>query len=186
VSWYQRDPARSLEFIEAAGVSLADPILDVGGGASLLVDRLLERGFRDVTVLDVADGALERVRERLGEAAARVELLQADVTRFVPIRRYALWHDRAVFHFLVSPADRAAYLAALAAALRPRGHVVLATFALGGPQRCSGLDVVRYDAASLASELGAGFDLLRSEREEHVTPTGAVQPFQYCLFQQRA
>jgi 2-polyprenyl-3-methyl-5-hydroxy-6-metoxy-1,4-benzoquinol methylase len=183
VSWYQRDPTLSLALIEAAGIRPEEAVLDVGGGASLVVDRLLERGFRDVTVLDVAESALDVVRARLGSAAdGRVELVRADVTRFAPSRRYALWHDRAVFHFLTGPEDRRAYVAALQAALQPRGHAIVATFALDGPERCSGLEVARYDAAGLAAELGAGLELRRVEAERHVTPAGRAQSFQYCLF----
>ena len=181
VSWYQSDPTLSVTLVEAAGVLPDDPIIDVGGGASLLVDRLLERGFRDLTVLDIADTALAHVRLRLG-AASGIALIRADVTQFASPRKYALWHDRAVFHFLTDPIDRRAYVAALTVALRPRAHVIIATFALDGPSRCSGLDVARYDPEGLASQLGSGFQLLRVEQEQHITPAKRVQHFQYCLF----
>ena len=186
VSWYQSDPTLSLALIDAASVAPDDPIIDVGGGASLVVDRLLERGFRDLTVLDVADTALALVRSRLGAVFERIEFIRADVTQFAPSRRYALWHDRAVFHFLTEPDDRLAYVAALRAALRPRAHVIIATFALDGPSRCSGLDVARYDADGLASQLGSGFALCRVELEQHITPARRMQHFQYCLFRTAA
>lgn len=182
VSWYQRDPRLSLALIEAAGVAPDDPIIDVGAGASYLVDRLLERGFADVTVLDVSELALQRVRERLGGVGARVAVVRTDVLAFEPARAYALWHDRAVFHFLTDPDDRRRYVDVLSRAVRPGGHVVIATFAPDGPPKCSGLPVERYDAEALSATLGAGFELLRAEEEAHRTPSGAVQPFQYGLF----
>ena len=186
MSWYQAQPALSLALIEAAGIRLDDPIIDVGGGASSLVDCLLERGFRDLAILDIADSAIEHVRSRLGAEAERVALIRADVTRFSPPRKYALWHDRAVFHFLTEAMDRRAYVACLGAALRPRAHVIIATFALDGPSRCSGLDVARYDLDGLAAELGQEFELIRVEQEQHTTPAQQVQHFQYCLFQAAA
>jgi len=182
LSWFQAVPSCSLGLIEVAGLSRSDPILDVGGGASLLVDHLVDRGYLDITVLDVAAPALDVVRARLGARGKAVTLLHADLARFVPQRRYGLWHDRAVFHFLTSAADRRSYLRALDASLCPGGHVMIATFAPDGPERCSGLAVVRYEPSSLAATLGPRFALVKVEREAHVTPTGAVQPFQYSLF----
>jgi len=186
LSWYQTDPTLSLALLEAAGILPDDPIIDVGGGASPLVDRLLERGFRDITVLDIAHTALAQVRLRLGPAAERISLIRADITQFRSARKYALWHDRAVFHFLTDPINRRAYVGALTAALRPSAHVIIATFALDGPPRCSGLDVARYDPDGLASQLGGGFHLLRVEQEQHMTPAQRVQHFQYCLFRAAA
>ena len=139
VSWYEPHPEKSLELIRRAGIKLTDPIIDVGGGASLLVDDLLEAGYCDVTVLDVSAAVLDKLRERLGAKAPRVTLLHHDVTAFEPEKRYALWHDRAAFHFLVERADRELYLDALRRALRPDGHLVIATFGPSGPERCSGL-----------------------------------------------
>ncbi|HEY6922843.1 MAG TPA: class I SAM-dependent methyltransferase [Steroidobacteraceae bacterium] len=182
LSWFQAEPTCSLALIEAAGLARSDPILDVGGGASLLVDHLLDRGYQDITVLDLAAPALDAVRARLGPRDQAVTLLHADLAGFVPKRRYGLWHDRAVFHFLTSVEDRRSYLRALDASLHPGGHVVIATFAPDGPARCSGLDVVCYEPSALAATLGPQFALLRVQRELHVTPTGVVQPFQYSLF----
>lgn len=182
LSWFQAEPTCSLDLIESAVLSRSDPILDVGGGTSLLVDRLLDRDYRDITVLDLAAPALDAVRDRLSARGQSVTLVHADVRRFLPERRYGLWHDRAVFHFLTSAEDRRSYLRALVASLRPGGHVVIATFAPDGPTRCSGLEVVRYETSTLAATLGPRFALVRVERESHVTPRGAVQKFQYSLF----
>ncbi len=182
VSWYQETPARSRELIRRTGVSLAAPIIDVGGGASRVVDYLLTDGFTDVTVLDVSVLALRQARDRLGAAAERITWIESDITTFVPPRRYQAWHDRAVFHFLTDKQDRQRYVSVLRAALAPHGHVVIATFGLGGPERCSGLPVQRYSAASLAAELGPGLTLMAEEQESHVTPAGAAQLFQYCWF----
>ena len=187
LSWFQAKPTCSLALIEAAGLARSDPILDVGGGASLLVDHLLDGGYQDITVLDLAAPALDAVRARLGARVQAITLLHADVARFVPPRRrYALWHDRALLHFLTSAAERRRYLRALAASLRPGGHVVIATFAPDGPARCSGLEVVRYEPSVLGTMLGPRFALVRVEREAHVTPRGAVQSFQYSLFRAAA
>lgn len=182
LSWYQPDPAVSLELIEAAGVARDAGIIDVGGGASVLVDRLLDRGYTGLAVLDIADRAMQVSRERLGARASDVEWHEADVTSFEPPRRYGLWHDRAVFHFLTQAADRRAYVATLRKALKPDGAVVMAAFAPDGPPRCSGLDVMRHDEKSLAGELGEGFALREVRRETHSTPAGAEQRFIYCRF----
>ena len=182
VSWWQPEPNRSLQLIEASGVSLDDPVIDVGAGASTLVDHVLAAGYRDVTVLDVAQAALEQVRERLGERAGEVGFIEADITRWVPRSTYALWHDRAAFHFLVNPDDRKCYHAALTGALRPGGQVIISTFGMGGPERCSGLDTVRYSAATLRAELGDDFELMESVNDIHTTPWGAEQAFLFCRF----
>lgn len=179
LSWYQADPAVSFRLIEQAGVGRSAPILDVGGGASLLADRLVTTGYEDVTVLDVSSAALAVVRERLGPA---VRVIRVDMTRFGPERRYALWHDRAVLHFLTDPEDQQAYVRALRQTLRPGGHVILAAFALDGPTRCSGLPVERYDASRMGALLGPEFVLRSAETEAHLTPAGATQHFQYGWF----
>ena len=179
VSWFQSEPAESLRLIRAAGVGLDAPIIDVGGGASVLIDRLLDAGFRCTAVLDVCAQALATSRARLGGRAAQVEWLEADVTAFRPPHGYALWHDRAVFHFLTEPDDRNRYKTALRRALLPDGQVVIATFAVGGPARCSGLDIVQYDARRMQTELGDDFVLEEVAREVHVTPAGKEQKFEY-------
>lgn len=185
VSWYEPHPEKSLELVRAAGVHLADPIIDVGGGASLLVDELLAAGYSDLTVLDVSASVLGKLRGRLGSGASSVRLLHRDVTAFQPERQYALWHDRAVFHFLVQREDRENYVEALRQGVRPGGQVVMATFGPSGPQRCSGLPTVRYDARTLGAELGAGFGLVQSFLHAHRTPSSAQQQFLYCRFERR-
>jgi SAM-dependent methyltransferase len=185
VSWYQETLSVSLKMIEATGLGHGARIIDVGGGASTLVDRLIADGYERVTVLDTAPAALEQARIRLGADADRVDWVVEDVTRWRPARKYDLWHDRAVFHFLTIAEDRRAYLAVMDEALEPRGQAIIATFALDGPEKCSGLPVMRYGPESLSRELGQGFALLGQQRERHVTPTGVVQPFLYCHFQRR-
>lgn len=177
VSWYQAQPKISLELIAAADLPVDAPIIDIGGGASVLVDCLLAQGRSALSVLDVSAAALANSRARLGANAAKVQWVEADVREFEPPQRYALWHDRAVFHFLTDPADRERYMAAMRRSLKPRAHVVVATFALDGPARCSGLDVARYDAATLHAQFGDDFELLDSRRETHITPAGAEQRF---------
>lgn len=177
VSWYQAQPKISLELIAAADLPVDAPIIDIGGGASVLVDCLLAQGRSALSVLDVSAAALANSRARLGANAAKVQWIEADVREFEPPQRYALWHDRAVFHFLTDPADRERYMAAMRRSLKPRAHVVVATFALDGPARCSGLDVARYDVATLHAQFGDDFELLDSRRETHITPAGAEQRF---------
>ena len=183
VSWYQPVPQRSLALIQSTGLPPDAAILDVGGGASTLVDHLLAAGFSDITVLDVAPAALEAAKVRLGTAGATVQMIAADVTAWQPSRRYDLWHDRAVFHFLVNAALREQYLNVLKVALAPGGYLVMATFGPQGPMRCSGLDVRRYSAAELSAVLGPAFRLVTSDIEEHTTPSGNIQQFIYGLWQ---
>lgn len=185
VSWFQVHPQLSLELIRAH-TKPGEPIIDVGGGASRLVDHLLAEGYTDLTVLDLAETALERAGARLGPAALKVQWLVADVTRWRPQRRYRFWHDRAVFHFLTEPQDRAAYVAALNSALAPGDHALIASFAPDGPERCSGLPVQRYSPESLAAELGGSFRLRESREETHLTPMGRLQRFQYSLLERTA
>jgi trans-aconitate methyltransferase len=181
VSWWQEPDSLWLDLVERTGVAAADPVIDVGAGASLLVDALLDRGFADVTVLDVAPAALDRVRERLGARASAVHLVAADVTQWRGDRPYALWHDRAVLHFLTDQDDQDAYVASLLANLAPGGAAILATFAPDGPQTCSGLPVRRYAADELVALVGEGFALEHSERRVHTTPWGGEQPFTVAL-----
>ena len=179
VSWFQVRPLASLALISAAAAGPDARIVDVGGGASRLVDALLDAGHRGVTVLDIAEGALFLARRRLGPRAAAVEWITADVTTWQPGAPFDVWHDRAVFHFLTLPEDREAYRATLRRALRPGGQAIVATFSTAGPERCSGLPVVRYEPETLASELGPELRLVQSAREEHLTPGGKLQRFQY-------
>lgn len=182
VSWYQAQAAASLDLIHRAAHDRAGPIIDVGGGASVLVDGLLGAGYADLTVLDLSATALEVARSRLGERAYPVRWIAADVLEVpLPEAHYAVWHDRAVFHFLTDAASRARYVDRVRHAVRPGGHVIVATFAADGPTRCSELHTARYDPVQLHGVFGDGFELLESRREEHHTPGGAVQPFTYCL-----
>ena len=182
VSWHQRRPDLSLELIAESGVSKDAWIIDVGGGASTLVDSLLDAGYQRLAVLDISGEALALSRTRLGPRAAAVEWFEADVTTFQPSHRYGLWHDRAVFHFLTEAKDRATYRAALEKGLASGGTLIVATFAPEGPERCSGLPVQRWSPESLAQELGPNFALLESKREQHRTPGGTVQHFIWCRF----
>lgn len=182
VSWFQGNPAPSLELIARVGATPASAIIDIGGGASRLVDNLVERCFEDVTVLDLSEAALEAAKIRLGGRAAQVHWLVADVTVWDPQKIYDIWHDRAAFHFLTEHSDRTAYLARLEGALKVGGYAIIATFALDGPERCSGLPVVRYDPASLGQTLGPRFQLVDSRRHVHATPWGSEQSFQFSVF----
>jgi 2-polyprenyl-3-methyl-5-hydroxy-6-metoxy-1,4-benzoquinol methylase len=179
LSWTQAEPATSLALIAEA--CSADSVIDVGGGTSLLAERLLDQGYA-VTVLDISQAAIDRARKRLGDRATQVDWIVADVTAGPDLGTFDVWHDRAVFHFLTAPADRAAYAALLARTVPVGGHAVIATFALDGPEKCSGLEVRRYDGNSLAAELGPRFRLMKSVPEMHRTPWNAPQSFQYSLF----
>lgn len=182
VSWYQSDPTPSLAALDRFGAQPASAFIDIGGGASNLVDALIGRGWRDLTVLDIAPSALEAAKARLRSEAASVRWEVADVTEWRPSRQYDVWHDRAVFHFLTDPEQRSAYREALSQGVTSGGLVIIATFSPSGPDRCSGLPVRQYDAKALAHELGTGFSLVGEWREGHRTPWGAVQDFQWCVF----
>lgn len=182
VSWFRPHLETSLSLIERAtrGNRLSS-IIDVGGGASTLVDDLIERGYQNVTVLDISQAALDFAQKRLGIASHSVQWLQADVVESsVPARSFDVWHDRAVFHFLTTPEERLAYVRNVASAVRQGGHVIVSTFGPEGPTKCSGLDVMRYDAESLHAEFGARFRLVESSKELHETPFGTKQQFLYC------
>ena len=181
VSWFRPHLERSIAFLEAAGVGRGAAIIDVGGGASTLVDDLLDRGYENVTVLDLSEAALDAARSRLGHRASRVRWLCADVTE-TPLEPavYDFWHDRAVFHFLRDAAARGRYVASVRRSLKPGGHVVVATFGPHGPETCSGLEVMRYSPDELHAEFGSEFARLASATERHVTPRGTEQEFIYC------
>jgi 2-polyprenyl-3-methyl-5-hydroxy-6-metoxy-1,4-benzoquinol methylase len=182
VSWYQPAARVSSSLIRRVAPDRSAAIIDVGGGASTLVDGLLAAGYSSVTVLDVSSAALVQASERLGGDAARVTWLEANVLdAALPASAYDVWHDRAVFHFLTEAVDRERYVKQVRRSVRPGGYVMVATFALDGPTKCSGLEVARYAPEELHGEFGSDFQLVDSAREEHHTPTGAVQPFIYCL-----
>lgn len=182
VSWFQETPAPSLELIALVGATRHSAIIDIGGGASRLVDRLIAEGYEDLTVLDLSGAALAAARARIGDRAWKAHWLVADATTWEPSRTYDVWHDRAAFHFLTRAADQAAYAERLRRALKRGGHAIIGTFAPDGPETCSGLPVARHDAASLGKVLGAGFVLVDARRREHVTPGGATQRFQFSTF----
>lgn len=181
VSWFEPVPEASLALIDAAGVPPPASILDVGGGASTLADELLRTGYTNVTVADLSPAALGRARARLGEEASRIEWIEADVRTHEFPRRYGLWHDRALFHFMFSVEDRDAYLANMRRALRPDGYLLVATFGPQGPERCSGLPVRRYGPDELRAILGEDFQLVESRTWAHSTPSGKEQQFHYAL-----
>jgi trans-aconitate methyltransferase len=183
VSWFERDPTLSLRLVVDAAAGPGDAIIDIGAGASLLVDRLLGRGFSDLTVLDISEHALSEVRRRLGEMSAYVAFLHQDLLAWTPDRQYDVWHDRAVFHFLTVATDRSRYVELAASAVRSGGSLILATFAEDGPTKCSGLAVRRYSAADLQEAFSPSFSMTRDELEEHVTPHGVVQPFTWVVLQ---
>ena len=191
LSWYEEYPRLSLELIHSTEASKEAQIIDVGGGTSRLVDELLAEGYQHVTVLDIVGRALELTRQRLRSRAAAVTWIEADITTVeLPRHCYDVWHDRAVFHFLVQPEERRRYVETMRHAVRRDGHVIVATFTLegptrGGPTRCSGLKVVRYSPASLADEFGAEFELVKSTTELHRTPLGVDQALLYCSFKKR-
>jgi SAM-dependent methyltransferase len=182
VSWFEPEAKHSLALIQRVAPTRREVIIDVGAGAAMFVDGLLSAGYQHITVLDLSTAALAHAQRRLGDRARSVDWREAnilDVT--LPSHAFDIWHDRAVFHFLTSLADRCAYVAQVRRALRPGGFALVATFAADGPSRCSGFEVARYSADALHAEFGADFRLLSSDRQTHITPWGAVQPFTYCL-----
>jgi ubiquinone/menaquinone biosynthesis C-methylase UbiE len=182
-SWYQPTPIFSLELLAAAGVNAGSRVIDVGGGASRLVDELLDQGLSDITVADVSEVALLRSQSRLDQAASDVNWLVGDVLEMPLGGPFDVWHDRAVCHFLTESVDRDQYVEQLTNSLAPNGHVVIAAFAHDGPEYCSGLPVVRYTPEQMQSELGESFQLIETRRDNHMTPDGREQRFLYCLFQ---
>lgn len=182
LSWFQARPALSLAIIDELGLDADQPLIDIGGGASSLATHLNQRGYHKLSVLDIAASALDQARAIAGQHAASIHRIEGDVLDFRPTTRFALWHDRAVFHFLIQADERTRYIASLDHALKSDGHAIIATFARNGPGRCSGLDVVQYDANSLAAELGHAFELVTHRDETHVTPSGVEQAFAYFVF----
>ncbi len=181
VSWFRPHLEPSLALIERAEGDRSASIIDVGGGTSTLVDDLIASGYRNITVLDISQAALDVAKKRIGKAARSVHWLHEDVTQAnLPAHSYDIWHDRAVFHFLTQPAQRLAYVRNVALAVKPGGHVIISTFGPEGPKKCSGLEVMRYDAQSLHQEFGRRFRLIESSKELHDTPFGTTQQFLYC------
>ena len=181
VSWFQEHADQSLRLIHHTGLGKEAAIIDVGGGASKLVDDLVAEGYADLTVLDLSSSALAVTKQRLGKHADAIHWIEGDITcTEFPINRFDIWHDRAVFHFLTAAADRHAYVERVMRAVRPGGHVIIATFCEDGPEKCSGLPVMRYRPETLHTEFGAAFQLIEHEKEAHLTPSGTVQQFVYC------
>lgn len=181
VSWFQPHADLSLDLIKATGAALGAAIIDVGGGASTLVDDLIANAYNDLTVLDLSAAALDAARHRLGTQGNKVNWIEADITQVeLPVKRYDIWHDRAVFHFLTTQKQRDAYVRSVFNSVKPGGHVIIATFAEDGPEQCSGLPVMRYRADDLHDEFGDAFTLLKHQKEAHHTPFGTVQQFVYC------
>jgi SAM-dependent methyltransferase len=185
VSWSQSEPEPSLSLIEKFAIARQASIIDIGGGASRLVDALRQHGYEAITVLDLSQAALDAAKQRLDADAANVHWIAADITQWQPPIAFDIWHDRAAFHFLVDERDRAAYLAALHAGVKTGGHAIIATFAPDGPEKCSGLPVQRYDPESLSKTIGPAFDLIEHQRHRHTTPWGAVQSFQFSVLRRR-
>ncbi|WP_373545103.1 class I SAM-dependent methyltransferase [Chamaesiphon sp.] len=183
VSWYRAHLDKSLALIERAAPDPNARIIDIGGGEATLVDDLIERGYQHLNVLDISQAAIDTTRQRLGTVAERINWIVADITTAdLPSQQYNVWHDRAVFHFLTLPAQRAAYVRQVLDAVKPGGHVIIATFGLDGPEKCSGLEIVRYDSESLQAEFGERFQLLETGMELHKTPSDTTQQFLYCHY----
>ena len=186
VSWFKASLDISLELISLSGIDKNKKIIDVGGGASVFVDKLIEKKFTDLTVLDISANAIQYAKERLKEKANKVKWVESDIAQFQPPELYDLWHDWAVFHFFIDPADRKKYIKVLDKAVKPNGFVIIASFALEGPLKCSGLNVERYDAEKLSKELGTHFTLIKNVGQTHLTPWHSEQKFSYCLFKKQA
>lgn len=185
MSWFQAEPTPSLDLIRQIDLPPDPSIVDIGGGTSVLVDRLLETGIRRVSVLDASDAALAVSQQRLGPKSENVDWILADVLTWMPETPFDIWHDRAVFHFFIEPEEKSAYMRAVHAGTQPGSHVIIATFASDGPEQCSGLAVQRYDATELAAAFGADFETVNRRREEHRTPSGGVQPFTWLVLRRR-
>jgi len=182
VSWYQKEPTLSLALIRKYALDNSEFIIDVGGGASTLADYLLKDGFKNVTVLDLSSNALEQAKQRLGNKSALIEWEVEDVTNFIPTHQYGLWHDRAVFHFLTDESDREKYKHTLETSIKVGSYVIIAAFSIGGPTKCSGLNIVQYDLEKLKEELGKNFVFIEEQFEIHITPKGKEQEFGYYVF----
>ena len=182
LSWYQKEPKLSLELIRCTNVASNDAIIDVGGGASVLVDYLSKESFTNLTVLDISENAIAMAKKRLGDTAKSIEWIVTDITQFDTSQKFSLWHDRALFHFLTDPSDREIYVKALIKAIRTEGHLIIATFAIGGPEKCSGLEIVQYDSEKMIAELGDNFSLVEERKEIHITPANKEQEFIFFHF----
>jgi SAM-dependent methyltransferase len=186
VSWYELDPKQSLDLILEAAGEKRGRVIDVGGGQSFLVDRLLDAGFSQVAVLDISSAAIAATKARLGERASQVDWMVADITQAESLGEFDVWHDRAVFHFITDPEDRQRYVELLKRSLPIGGHFVIGTFAKGGPEKCSGLPICQYDAVTLQAVIGSTFEAVKCSLYEHVTPSGKIQQFFFAIYQRVA
>ena len=182
MSWYQKEPKLSLELIRCTNVASNEAIIDVGGGTSVLVDHLGKECYTNLTVLDISENAIAISKKRLGDRAKSIEWIVSDITQFDTSQKFSLWHDRALFHFLTDPSDRKNYIKVLDYALRPKGHLIIATFAIGGPEKCSGLEIVQYNSEKMIAELGENFELIQERKEVHITPANKKQNFIFFHF----
>ena len=182
LSWYQKEPKLSLELIRSTNAASNDEIIDVGAGTSVLVDYLKKEHYTNLTVLDISENAIAIAKKRLGKSAKSINWIVSDITKFDVFQKFSLWHDRALFHFLTDPSDREIYVKALINAVRPEGHLIIATFAIGGPKKCSGLEIVQYDSEKMIAELGDNFKLVEERKEVHITPANKEQKFNFFLF----
>ena len=182
LSWYQKEPKLSLELIRSTNAASNDAIIDVGAGTSVLVDYLKKEHYTNLTVLDISENAIAIAKKRLGKSAKSINWIVSDITKFDVFQKFSLWHDRALFHFLTDPSDRGIYVKALINAIRPEGHLIIATFAIGGPKKCSGLEIVQYDSEKMIAELGDNFKLVEERKEVHITPANKEQKFNFFLF----
>lgn len=185
VSWYQESPSISLALLKQIGVAEDDAIIDIGAGASTLVDALIEQGYEDISILDISDNALDIVKQRLADKADIPKYYTADVTEFSPARQFDVWHDRAVFHFLTQQSDKEKYVQRLSELLKPTGRAIIGTFSLNGPNQCSGLDIEQYDELMIAKLMGTQLELIDSCVDVHTTPGGATQEFMYFLLKNK-
>ncbi len=183
LSWYQKEPKLSLELIRSTNAASNDAIIDVGAGTSVLVDYLKKEHYTNLTVLDISENAIAIAKKRLGKSAKSINWIVSDITKFDVFQKFSLWHDRALFHFLTDTSDREIYVKALKNAIRPEGYLIIATFAIGGPEKCSGLEIVQYDSEKMIAELGDNFKLVEERKEVHITPYNKEQKFIYFLFQ---
>lgn len=184
-SWYQSTPQLALDLLKTYPISTNDRIIDVGGGDSLLVDHLLESGFKNVSVLDISANAITRAQQRLGEAANRVKWIVSDILDFVPTQTYDFWYDRAAFHFLINEAEVLNYIQIVSGAIKPGGYLVLGVFSTQGPKKCSGLEIRQYSAESLVALFATAFQKVECLNIDHYTPTQAVQNFTFCVFRRK-
>jgi 2-polyprenyl-3-methyl-5-hydroxy-6-metoxy-1,4-benzoquinol methylase len=185
VGWYQAYPEKSLKLIHNTGAGTESSIIDVGGGTSALSKHLLDQGYKKLAVLDISGNSIEKAKSQLGEKSSEINWIEADVTKYSFMEQYDIWHDRAVFHFLTKAEDRKGYINSLNQALKLNGHLIIATFGLDAPPKCSGLSVVRYSPETLQSELGDNFILAEALVEDHLTPSGVTQDFIFCRFIKR-